>query len=74
MNLNIGKIDAIVRVLVGVAVLGAGYHYESAWGLVGILPLLTAALGYCPAYTLFGFSTCARRPADKPPAGRDEAR
>ncbi|MCW5547752.1 MAG: DUF2892 domain-containing protein [Opitutaceae bacterium] len=74
MKLNVGKIDTIVRVLLGIGLLGAGYHYESAWGLVGLLPLLTAALGFCPAYTLFGFSTCARQPADKPPAGRDQDR
>jgi len=58
MKTNVGKIDTLVRVLAGVALLVAGYHYQTWWGLVGILPLLTAALGNCPAYTLFGISTC----------------
>jgi len=60
MKTNIGKIDAGLRVVAGLGILAAGYHYESFWGLVGLLPLFTAALGFCPAYTLFGFNSCRR--------------
>jgi hypothetical protein len=32
--------------------------FDSWWGVVGIIPLATAAIGWCPLYTIFGFSTC----------------
>lgn len=60
MKTNVGKIDTVIRVALGVALLAAGYHYETWWGLVGVLPMLTAALGFCPAYSLFGINTCPR--------------
>jgi len=56
---NEHKIDRILRVLLGIGLLSlyfAGPH--TAWGLIGILPLVTGLLGSCPAYTLLGISTC----------------
>jgi hypothetical protein len=58
MKTNVGFIDRVIRVIAGCAILGAGYYFKSWWGLVGIVPLLTAALGYCPAYPLIGLNTC----------------
>jgi len=57
---NVGKTDRIVRVIIGLGIIWAGFTYESWWGVVGILPLVTAALGHCPAYVPFKFSTCGR--------------
>lgn len=57
---NIGSADRILRIIIGLAVLGAGYYYHSWWGLVGLVPLLTATFRVCPAYLPFGLSTCAR--------------
>ena len=51
--------DRALRVILGLALLSlvvVGPH--TLWGLVGILPLVTGLLGSCPAYTLFGISTC----------------
>lgn len=59
MKTNVGFIDRIVRVILGCAILGAGYYFKSWWGLVGAVPLLTAALGFCPLYRPLGFNTCA---------------
>jgi hypothetical protein len=68
MKMNVGMVDRIIRVIVGLVVLGVGYHYRCWWGLVGILPLLTGLIGYCPGYLPFGWSTCpAKKP--EPPAG-----
>ena len=64
MKTNVGFIDRVLRVLVGCAILGAGYYFKSWWGLVGLVPLLTAAFGFCPAYLPIGLNTCARK--DKP--------
>jgi len=58
MKTNIGSIDRVIRIIVGIGILGAGYYYKSWWGLVGIVPLLTAFVGFCPAYLPFGLSTC----------------
>ncbi|MBX3737465.1 MAG: DUF2892 domain-containing protein [Candidatus Didemnitutus sp.] len=59
MKTNVGFIDRVVRVILGCAILGAGYYFKSWWGLVGAVPLLTAALGFCPLYRPLGLNTCA---------------
>jgi len=58
MKTNVGSLDRILRAIVGLALLGAGYFYHSYWGLIGLVPLLTAAIGHCPAYLPFGWNTC----------------
>ncbi|MDH4174162.1 MAG: DUF2892 domain-containing protein [Betaproteobacteria bacterium] len=61
MKANVGGIDRTVRVLAGIALLALVFALEgpARWlGLIGIVPLATAALGFCPAYALFGLSTC----------------
>jgi hypothetical protein len=65
MTVNIGSLDRILRIIVGLALLAwaLGYfpgHGASAWGWVGLVPLLTGLFGYCPAYSLIGFNTCPR--------------
>lgn len=61
MKANVGGIDRVLRVLVGIALLALVFVLEGSarWlGLVGLVPLATAAFGFCPAYALFGLSTC----------------
>ena len=65
MKTNIGTADRIIRFLLGFGLLGAGLYFKSWWGLVGLLPILTAAVRVCPAYLPFGLSTCARAPEKK---------
>ncbi|MFM9942423.1 MAG: DUF2892 domain-containing protein [Hyphomicrobiaceae bacterium] len=65
MDTNIGNLDRIVRVIVGLALiaLAAGYWPGAAaqpWAWIGLVPLLTALVGWCPAYRLLGVSTCKR--------------
>jgi len=60
MKTNIGPLDRIIRVLAALAIFGAGWHYHSWLGLIGLLPLLTAIVRFCPAYVPFGLSTCPR--------------
>jgi Protein of unknown function (DUF2892) len=66
MKTNIGTIDRVIRIIGAVVILGAGYYFKSWWGLVGLLPLLTAVFRFCPGYLPFGFSTCCKN-ADQPP-------
>ncbi|MBC7634469.1 MAG: DUF2892 domain-containing protein [Acetobacteraceae bacterium] len=59
MTTNIGTIDRAVRAIVGIALISlvfVGPH--TAWGWVGLIPLGTALVGWCPPYAIFGINTC----------------
>jgi hypothetical protein len=59
MKTNAGTIDRVLRVIVGLVLIGlttAGTI--GMWGWIGIIPLATGLVGYCPAYSIFGTSTC----------------
>lgn len=60
MNANVGSADRIVRIVIGLGLLGAGVALHSFWGLVGLLPVATGLFRFCPAYSLLGISTCKR--------------
>jgi hypothetical protein len=63
-EVNIHPVERIVRALVGLGVLSLVFWGpKSAWGLLGLLPLATAGSGWCPLYTLLGFSTCPKKAA-----------
>lgn len=66
MKPNIGSIDRVIRLVLGIVILAAGYHYQSWWGLIGLIPILTALVRFCPAYTLLHMNTCGPKP-DQPP-------
>ncbi len=66
MTTNVGNIDRILRIIVGIALIAWALGYlpgiaPSQWGWIGLVPLLTAIVGYCPAYSILGMSTCAKR-------------
>jgi len=59
---NVGTLDRAVRIGAGVLLMAlAAMGTIGAWGYIGVVPLLTGMAGTCPAYSLFGLSTCARR-------------
>ena len=58
---NVGKIDVILRVVVGIVLLALVFvGPKTPLGLIGIVPLVTAALGTCPLYTILGINTCKK--------------
>jgi hypothetical protein len=60
---NEHSIERVVRVVLGLALLLlVVVGPKTPWGLLGLVPLLTGVLGSCPAYTLFGISTCPTKP------------
>jgi len=64
MKPNVGAFDRGLRVAAGIALLSLLFFLDgnARWlGLIGIVPLVTAAAGWCPAYTIFGISSCARQ-------------
>jgi hypothetical protein len=57
---NESNLDRATRVLVGVALLAIAFvGPKTAWGYLGVVPLLTGLVGYCPLYRVVGISTCA---------------
>ena len=60
MTQNVGGIDRILRIVVGLALIGSTLAgLLPVWGWIGVVPLATAAIGWCPAYLPFGIKTCA---------------
>ena len=55
---NVGTADRIVRVIADLVIGAAGIYFKSWWGLIALGPLLTASIGFCPAYLPLGISTC----------------
>ncbi len=60
MKCNVGKADRIVRVVIGIAIIGTGAYFKSWWGAIGVVPILTAIIGWCPVYVPFGISSCKK--------------
>jgi Inner membrane protein YgaP-like, transmembrane domain len=66
MKKNIGSIDRVIRIIIGLVFIAYALRLgfdNTGWnwvGWFGILPLLTAIVGICPAYSIFGLSTCKR--------------
>ncbi len=59
---NVGSIDRIIRVVVGLAVLSLVFvGPQTWWGLLGLVPLGTALIGWCPPYSILGINTCSVR-------------
>lgn len=59
MPQNEGSIDRILRIVVGLALIALVFvGPQTLWGLVGIVPLATGLIGWCPLYTLLGIRTC----------------
>lgn len=59
MKTNEGGIDRILRIVAGLVLIGlAASGTVGWWGWLGVVPLATGLIGWCPAYTLLGMSTC----------------
>ena len=64
---NEHSIERVIRVALGLALLSLTVvGPQTMWGLVGLVPLLTGAVGSCPLYTLFGISTCKVKASNAP--------
>ncbi|MEO7940526.1 MAG: DUF2892 domain-containing protein [Burkholderiaceae bacterium] len=62
MTSNVGGIDRIARIVIGLVLIGLSLSGSiGVWGWLGIVPLATGAIGWCPPYAMFGFSSCAMK-------------
>ncbi|AWJ84373.1 hypothetical protein TSH58p_13040 [Azospirillum sp. TSH58] len=60
MPVNVGTIDRALRAIVGLVLIALVFvGPQTPWGWIGLVPLLTAVAGFCPAYTLFGVRSCS---------------
>jgi len=57
MKQNVGGIDRVLRIVVGLALLGWGVYAQNWWGAVGIIPLFTGLVNWCPLYVPLKLST-----------------
>jgi len=65
MKKNMGSVDRILRIVIGVVVIALGIYNKAWWGVLGIIPLFTASVSSCPLYMPFGISTCKTKQAEK---------
>ena len=57
MKQNVGNIDKIIRIILGIIIAALGIYFKSWWGLVALVPFATALFSFCPLYPVFGFKT-----------------
>jgi hypothetical protein len=60
MKTNVGGIDRVLRIVVGLALIGWTFAGGPAWAWIGVVPLVTALVGFCPVYPLVGLSTAKK--------------
>ncbi len=59
MKANEGTLDRVLRVIVGALVLSLAFvGPKTPWAYIGLIPLVTGLIGYCPVYSLLGVKTC----------------
>jgi len=60
---NVGRKDRLIRIIAGVVIVGLGLYFKSWWGVIGLVPIATAVLRWCPAYAPLNIDT--REPEEK---------
>jgi len=58
MKCNVGRTEQGLRIVLGMLIILAGLYYKSWWGLIGLLPITTGLIRYCPLSDILGVSTC----------------
>ena len=62
-KVNEGTTDRVLRVILGIVLIALALTRGWMWAWIGVVPLLTGAIGFCPLYTLFGINTCGTKQA-----------
>jgi len=74
MKKNMGQIDRIIRIVIGVVIILLGVINHSWWGAIGLVPLLTSFIGFCPLYTVLKISTCGSCGCDVKPGNNSSCK
>lgn len=65
MKINVGSIDKVARIILGLGLIVFALITQNWWGLIGIVPLLTGFMSFCPVYSLFNVSTVQKVKTEK---------
>jgi len=65
MKKNVGDTDKGARIIIGVIIALAGLYFKSWWGMLALIPFVTAFTGTCPLYSILGVNTCKTKTAAK---------
>lgn len=61
---NVGNVDKVIRIILGLVLIALVFvGPQTPWGWIGIIPLATGLIGFCPLYTVFGINTCGTKKA-----------
>lgn len=60
MKSNVGKVDKMLRIVLGIAAIAAGVYFKTWWGALGVVFLATALINWCPLYVPFRIRTCKK--------------
>jgi DUF2892 family protein len=63
MKANVGSVDKILRIVAGLALVAWALMGGPVWAWIGVVPVVTGLMGWCPAYTLLGMNTCPMKEA-----------
>lgn len=58
LKCNVGKTERTIRILLGAFIVLLGVYYKNWWGIIGLIPIITGIIGYCPLSDILGISTC----------------
>ena len=62
MKQNVGGIDRVLRIIIGLGLISLVFvGPQTVWGWIGVVPLATAIIGWCPPYALLGINTCGTK-------------
>lgn len=61
MKSNVGSVDRLIRIILGLIVAIAGVIFDSWWGLIGIVPIATGLFKFCPLYYILNLSTAPKK-------------
>ncbi len=61
MKCNVGQTERIIRILGGTLIIVIGIYFKSWWGIIGIAPIITGTIGWCPISEILGISTCKEK-------------
>lgn len=60
MKCNLGKVDRVIRAILGLGVIATGIYFQSWLGAIGVVLIFTSTIGWCPAYVPFGLRSCKK--------------
>ncbi|WP_072680750.1 DUF2892 domain-containing protein [Arcobacter sp. LA11] len=64
MNKNLGKVDRTLRIIIGIVIIVFGVINNSWLGLIGVIPIFTALISWCPLYCPLKINTCSKKECD----------